>query len=148
MPARPQPEGQQDADAHPEEPRNLAVEGRCPHAEAQRRVAEQDEGPGHEREDGDEDEEVEVGEGDGGGAHLQAALGEGGREAAAGIAVDRPGQPLEDDQQPDGHDDGIQLGLAVERADQHALGHRPDGEPDEEHQHEGPPVARGPATAG
>ena len=74
----------------------------------------------------------------------QPALGEGGREASARVAVDGAGEALEDDQQADGHDDRVQLRLAVQRADEDALGHRPDGEADHQHHDEGPPVPPAP----
>ena len=60
------------------------------------------------------------------------------------VAVDRAGQALEDDQQADGHDDRVQLRLAVQRADEDALGHRTEGEADRQHHDEGPPVPPAP----
>ena len=78
-----------------------------------------------------------------GATDAEAALRERGGKAAAGVAVDGTGQAFEDDQEPDGDDDGVQLGLAVQRPDQDALARRPDGESDDEHERRRPTSTRG-----
>ena len=102
-------EGEQEPDANPEQSRDLAGEGGCPHAKPERGGPEQHERGGHEDEDRHQDEDVEVGEGDLGVAHGEPALGVRGGKAPTGVAVDGPGETLEDDEQPDGHDDGVEL---------------------------------------
>jgi hypothetical protein len=63
------------------------------------------------------------------------------RKAAAGISVDGPGQTLDHDQQADGHDHRVEFGPSLQRTNQHPLNQASEHEPENQHGHEGPPIA-------
>ena len=127
---------------HPdaEQARHLGGEGAGPHLEPEARTAEQHEHRQHQRQHRAEDEDVETGEIEVGVDDIDAVLGEGGRETPVVRAPDRSHDRLDEDQEPDRDHDRVELGLAVERADEDALGDGADDEAGREGSGEGEPV--------